>query len=63
MRFLTERHAAGGRPRLRCHVYAGETGLFHAPPTWVWWSPVLESPEEFRTALRAALRAQSVRRA
>ena len=32
------------------------TGLFHGSPTWVWWSPVVETPEGLRAALEAASR-------
>ena len=48
--------APSGRTCVRCHVYAGNTGLFHGTPEWVWWSPVVETPGELRAALQEALR-------
>lgn len=49
-----------GRTSVRCHVYAGSTGLFHGTPDWVWWSPVLETPEDLRVALEGALRTRPI---
>jgi len=51
--------AEGGRAGVRCHVYVGKTGIFPADPRWVWWSPVVESPDELQSALEGALRGRT----
>jgi hypothetical protein len=51
--------AEGGRAGVRCHVYVGNTGIFPADPRWVWWSPVVENPDQLQLALEDALRGRT----
>ena len=47
-----------GRTRFVCRVETAPAAPFGAMLQWRWWSPLLESPEELREVLTAAVQAR-----